>query len=475
MQTTRIRIGRFAAVLVAIVATLLASPAVADRRVPDSREQVTLSYAPVVRKAAPAVVNIYTRKTVQQSPISPLLDDPFFKRFFGEDFPFGGAPRERIQNSLGSGVLVRGDGVVVTNNHVIEGADEITVVLSDRREFAADIVLADKRTDVAVLRIDPGGETLPTLEFGDSDGLQVGDIVLAIGNPFGVGQTVTSGIVSALARTTVGVADFRSFIQTDAAINPGNSGGALVAMDGRLVGINTAIFSKSGGSMGIGFAIPSNMVQAIVASAIEGRPLVRPWLGFDGRAVTADLAVAMGMRRPVGVIVEDVYDGSPADKAGLRPGDVVMSVDSHDVEDAQALRFRLATGRIGESVDLMVLRKGREITVAMPLVAPPEDPPRNTTLLEGENPLAGAQVANLSPALIDELGLQGQPRGVFVLGVARRSPAARLGVRPGDILVSINEVEIKRVRDATRVLSQRAQRWNIAIRRDDQVLKVTVQ
>lgn len=475
MQILAFRTGWLAAIIAvcALLATL--APALADRRVPDSRQQITLSYAPIVREAAPAVVNIYTRKTVQQRPVSPLFDDPFFKRFFGDDFPFGGAPRERIQNSLGSGVLVRHDGVVVTNNHVIEGADEITVVLSDRREFGAEIVLADKRTDVAVLRIDAAGESLPSLELGDSDGLLVGDIVLAIGNPFGVGQTVTSGIVSALARTTVGVADFRSFIQTDAAINPGNSGGALVAMDGRLVGINTAIFSKSGGSMGLGFAIPSNMVRAIVASAIEGRPLVRPWLGFDGRAVTADLAVAMGMRRPVGVIVEDVYKDSPAEAAGLRPGDVVVAVDGHDVEDAQALRFRLATGRIGESVTLTVQRKGKETTVAMPLVAPPEKPPRNTTLLEGDQPLAGAQIANLSPALVEELGVPGQPRGVFVLGVARGSPAARLGVRPGDILVSINGTEIERVRDARRAVAQGGRRWNIAIGRDGKILKVRVQ
>jgi serine protease Do len=410
--------------LIGIVATVTPGLAQTDKVVPESRAQVTFSYAPVVKRTAPAVVNIYAKKVVKQRSGPALFDDPFFKRFFGKDFPFGGAPKERIQNSLGSGVLVRADGVVVTNNHVIADAQEITVVLSDRREFDAEIVLADDRTDLAVLRI---------VKFSDSDALEVGDIVLAIGNPFGVGQTVTSGIVSALARTRVGVADYRSFIQTDAAVNPGNSGGALVGMDGDLVGINTAIFSKSGGSLGIGFAVPANMVR------------------------------------------ETIYEGGPADEAGLTPGDVVMAVNGHYVEDAQALRFRLATRRIGETVELTVLRKGRDRTVIMPLKSPPEDPPRNTTMLEGKHPLAGARIGNLSPALVEELGLKGQPRGVFVLAVVKRSPAARLGVRPGDILQSVNGKEIKLVRDGVKVLKSGATSWNIAIRRGDRVLQVEVQ
>ena len=462
----------------ALVATLIAllAPGVAraEGSIPDSRQQITLSFAPLVRSTAPAVVNIYAQKTVKQRPASPLFDDPLFRRFFGEDIPFGGAPRERIQNSLGSGVLVRGDGIVVTNNHVIGGAEEIKVVLSDRREFVAEIVLADSRTDVAVLRIDTGGETLPHLEFDDSDGLQVGDLVLAIGNPFGVGQTVTSGIVSALARTQVGVADYRFFIQTDAAVNPGNSGGALVGMNGGLVGINTAIFSKSGGSLGIGFAIPSNMVRAIVESAVEGRPLVRPWLGFDGRGVDAELAAAMGMKRPTGVIVEDVFKGGPAAAAGLRSGDVVTAVNGHDVEDLQALRFRVATGRIGETAALTVVRGKAERQVPLKLVAPPEDPPRDETVLRGEHPLAGARIANLSPAVAEELGLPSQQRGVIALGVADNSPAARIGVQPGDILVSLNEIEIARVADVRRILKDATGPWIITVNREGRTLSVRV-
>ncbi|MBX6368535.1 MAG: trypsin-like peptidase domain-containing protein, partial [Rhodospirillales bacterium] len=251
----------------------------ADRVLPDSREQIKLSFAPVVKRTAPAVVNVFSRRIVRRSGPPPgLFNDPLFRRFFGDAIPFG-LPQERVQNSLGSGVLVARDGLIVTNNHVIDGADEIIVVLADRREFEAQIVRRDERTDLAVLKIDVGNEALPYLELGDSDSLEVGDLVLAIGNPFGVGQTVTSGIVSALARTQVGISDFRFFIQTDAAINPGNSGGALVDLDGKLVGINTAIYSRSGGSIGIGFAIPASMVRAVVAGAATGGRVVRPWLG----------------------------------------------------------------------------------------------------------------------------------------------------------------------------------------------------
>ncbi len=462
-------IGSVAAMIVAVSGGALAEPAV-----PGGREQITLSFAPVVRDTAPAVVNIYTRKTVRQRPVSPLFDDPFFKRFFGENFPFGGAPRERVQNSLGSGVLVRANGVVVTNNHVIEGAEEITVILSDRREFAAEIILADERTDIAVLRIDAAREKLPHLTFGNSDELEVGDLVLAIGNPFGVGQTVTSGIVSALARTSVGVADYSFFIQTDAAVNPGNSGGALVAMDGRLVGINTAIFSKSGGSLGIGFAVPANMVRAIVESAVEGRPLVRPWLGFDGSAVTAEMARALGMKRPTGVIVEDVYPGGPADKAGIRSGDIITEVDGQGAEDPQALRFRVATRRIGGKAELTVLRDGSALTVRIALVAPPEKPPRNTTRLKGGHPLSGARIANLSPALADELGLNGTASGVIVLEISRGSRAARLGLKPGDIVAGINQHDMKLVRDVVRAVKAKPQGWTLAILREGRIIKVRV-
>jgi Do/DeqQ family serine protease len=423
-----------------------------------------------VKRVAPAVVNINTRRTVRTSP-SPLLNDPFFRRFFGDQLP----STERQQSALGSGVIVDEKGIIVTNNHVIRGADEITVVLADRREFEATVLRADERTDLAVLRIDPGAERLPALDLRDSDDLEVGDLVLAIGNPFGVGQTVTSGIVSAVARTTVGIADFRFFIQTDAAINPGNSGGALVSMDGRLVGINTAIFSRDGGgSIGIGFAIPSNMVRTVIAGVGSGAKLVRPWFGATGETVTADIAASLAMPRPLGVIIADVYADSPAERAGLRRGDVVTHVDGREISDVQALRFRIATQTVGGTVRMTVWRDGKERVLPVNLMAPPEVPPRDATLLRGNQPLAGATVANLSPALADELGLEITPRGVIILETRRGSPVRQLRLAPGDMILKINDTEIRTVDDLKRLVSSPKLPWRMHVRRGERVFVLTV-
>ncbi|MCK5167496.1 MAG: trypsin-like peptidase domain-containing protein, partial [Rhodospirillaceae bacterium] len=323
-------------VLAAVIAVFLeSSVAVAqstgNKTVPAGNAQLHLSYAPLVRGAAPAVVNIYTAKTVNVRRFAPLFNDPFFQQFFGGQIrrSVPGA-KKKVQNSLGSGVIVSSDGTIVTNHHVIEGAEEIKVVLSDRREFEAVIVGKDERTDLAVLKIKNAGKDFSFLELNNSDNLEVGDLVLAIGNPFGVGQTVTSGIVSALARTQIGVSDLGSFIQTDAAINPGNSGGALIGMDGKLIGINTAIFSKSGGSMGIGFAIPSNMVSSVVRAIQTGGRAVRPWFGASGHGVTADIARNIGLDRPVGVMITNVFDDGPAKRAGIRRGDIILNMGAHE-------------------------------------------------------------------------------------------------------------------------------------------------
>ena len=289
----------------------------------------------------------------------------------------------------------------------------------------ARVILSDEKTDLAILRIDTGEEKLPFLQFHDSDDLEVGDLVLAIGNPFGVGQTVTSGIVSALARAAEGVSDFSFFIQTDAAINPGNSGGALITLDGRLAGINTAIYSKSGGSQGIGFAIPGNMVRRVVDGAVSGAKLVRPWFGATGQAVTTDLAGALGLKRPVGILISDLYPGGPAQRAGLLPGDVVTEINGREVADPKALRYRIATLEVGRRAPLTVIRKGIERRLTLNLEAPPEDPPRNLTQLKGQHPLSGVTIANLSPALAEELSLEQSQKGVIVLGISRRSPARR--------------------------------------------------
>ncbi len=449
------------------------APPGAAQSVPQSRDQIKLSYAPLVKIAAPAVVNIYAKRLVRRQGRASLFDDPIFNRLFG-DFPFKGFSRERMENSLGSGVIVRAGGLIVTNNHVIDKAQEITVVLSDRREFGAQVVVADKRTDIAVLKVETNGEKLPFLDLGDSDALEVGDLVLAVGNPFGVGQTVTSGIVSALARTSVDISDFRSFIQTDAAINPGNSGGALLAMNGKLVGVNTAIYSRDGGSMGIGFAVPSNMVRRILDSAISGKPLVRPWLSFTGKPVTTEIADALDLDRPVGVLVEKVSHRGPGYKAGLVPGDVVVAVGPHDVDDVQALRFRIATKPIGDSVDLKVVRRGQMQALEFDLVAPPEDPPRNLTIIRGRNPFAGITVGNLSPALGEEIGMESGLSGVIVLRIAQRSTAARLGFRPNDIIRVVNGAEVNRVADLTQAAAEAKQRWLVEILRDGRPIQFEV-
>ncbi len=462
---------RIAALAFAVMVFLAAGPAAAQT--PQSADQVRLSFAPLVKKAAPAVVNVYSRKVVKRRQVVPLFNDPFFRRFFGDQFGFG-RESSRVQNSLGSGVIVRADGLIVTNEHVIEGADQITVVLADRREFAAVIVGTDERTDLAVLEVDTGGEKLPFLEFRNSDDLEVGDLVLAIGNPFGVGQTVTSGIVSAVARTQVGISDLNSFIQTDAAINPGNSGGALVTMDGKLVGINSAIFSKSGGSLGIGFAIPANMVRSVIAGLGQGGRLVRPWLGATGQQVSADMAASLGMERPAGVLINSVYKRGPADRAGLEAGDAVLSVNGRRVDDPQGLKFRVATLSVGGTAELTVWRRGRERTLRITLKAPPEDPPREVTELGGPHPLSGATVANMSPALADELGLDTFGPGVFIIGIRRGSPAARLRFRAGDYLLAVNGRDVDSVRRLARTMKKRADQWRITLRRAGKTRDVVI-
>jgi len=467
--------GLAAMILCLCALALLAVPAVAQetvRQVPSDRGEVMLSFAPVVKKAAPAVVNIFAkRKVEQQSPMSSLLDDPFFRRFFGEGF---GSPerRERDQSSLGSGVIVDPDGFIVTNEHVIKGAAEIKVVLADRREFEAELVLTDERTDLAVLRVDPGAEALPTIDLRDSDDVQVGDLVLALGNPFGVGQTVTSGIVSALARTQVGITDFSFFIQTDAAINPGNSGGALVTLDGRLIGINTAIYSRSGGSVGIGFAIPANMVRTVVESARSGTALVRAWAGLAGQDLTAELAEGLRLDRPGGVVISDVYEGGPADRAGIAAGDVIVTVDEQPVNDLQSLRYRVATGMLGDSLELGVVREGRMTTAELPLEPPPETPPRNEVRLLGHHPLGGAYVSSLSPALAEELDMPDSWSGVVITRVQRGTPADRVGFRSRDVILSINGQAFRRSGELADALDRTTDRWQIVFRRDGKIRRV---
>ncbi len=429
------------------------------------------SYSKLVKKASPAVVNIFTRKAVNKQ-IPPLFNDPFFQRFFGDRFPR--LERESIERSLGFGVIVRPDGLIVTNYHVISGADEIKVVLSDRREFQARVIREDQRSDLAILRIETNDQLFPFIELGDSDELEVGDFVIAIGNPFGVGQTVTSGIISGLARTNVGISDFNFFIQTDAAINPGNSGGALLRMDGTLAGVNTAIFSRSGGSQGIGFAVPANMVRTVVDGASKSGRLQRPWLGADTQNITSEIAEAMGMGRPIGALITKLHPFGPAIRSGIRIGDIITHVDGQRVDDTESLTFRIATRKVGEVSQLSVRRKNNVIIVSFPLELSPETPPRNKTLLKGVHPISGATVVNLSPAVAEEQGISLLTTGVLITTIKRGSPAARIVFRPGDIILRVNRNKIGSVKELLEVISRGAKVWRLAINRNSKILTITV-
>jgi Do/DeqQ family serine protease len=455
-----------------LLVALGAVPVAAQRKdVPPSREAAQYSFAPIVKKAAPAVVNVYVRARVQTF-VSPFADDPLFRRFFGEAF---GMPQERIENSLGSGVIVSPDGIVVTNNHVIKvgGAAEIRVVLADRREFDAKVILQDENSDIAVLRMEGGDGRFPYLEFENSDMLEVGDLVLAIGNPFGVGQTVTSGIISALARTEIAKSAAQVFIQTDAAINPGNSGGALVDMAGRVIGINTAIFSRSGGSHGIGFAIPSNLVKLYVDSAVTGRKIEKPWLGAKLDGVTRELAEGLGLDRVGGAVITRLYSKGPAAEAGLQAGDVIVAIDGYEVTDARTAQYRLTTRGVGNRAQLDVVRKGKHSTVDIalrPAPAPGRDDVRN---LAGQHPFDGARVGNILPGVTDELGLEDED-GVVVLSVRAGSTAGRLGFKQGDVIVQVGRQKIATVTELESALKDKPQLWQVLVKRGAQSLQLQI-
>ncbi|MGJ4883107.1 MULTISPECIES: DegQ family serine endoprotease [unclassified Bradyrhizobium] len=455
--------------LVLLLSLLAASPLAAqDRRVPQSQAELRLSYAPIVQRVQPAVVNVYAAKVVQNR--NPFLDDPIFRRFFG----LQGGPQEQMQRSLGSGVMIDASGLVVTNVHVIEGADEVKVSLADKREFEAEIVLKDSRTDLAVLKLKGTKEQFPTLDLANSDDLLVGDIVLAIGNPFGVGQTVTHGIVSALARTQVGITDYQFFIQTDAAINPGNSGGALVDINGRLVGINTAIYSKSGGSQGIGFAIPANMVRVVVASAKSGGKAVkRPWLGARLQAVTPEIAESLGLRSPTGALVASVVANSPAAKAGIKSSDLIVSIDGQPVDDPNAFDYRFATRPLGGTAQIEVQRGGKPVKVAVALETAP-DTGRNEMVINGRSPFQGAKVANISPAVADELHLDADTEGVVVLEPGDGTTAANVGFQKGDVIMAVNNQKIAKTADLDKASREAARIWRITVLRGGQQINVTL-
>lgn len=418
-------------------------------QVPESALQLNLTFAPIVKQVAPAVVNIYTKKDLARAfGNNPFMNDPFFSQLFGGEL-FGGKMRRYMESALGSGVIVSAQGLVVTNEHVVRGADQITVVLNDGNEYEAVKVLTDEASDLALLRIQEEGREYPFVNLKPSESLEVGDLVLAIGNPFGVGQTVTSGIVSAQGRSNLDINDYNFFIQTDAAINPGNSGGPLVTMDGKVVGINTAIYSRSGGSMGIGFAIPSEMVASVIAASLNGqsgdRGIIRPWIGVTAQNVTTDIANSLGLNSPSGAMITQLHSASPFRDAGINVGDVVLSVNGKTIRDAAELKFRIATVPIGKDATVKIYRKGKTQDKSVTAIAPPENPPRNEMTLRGDHVLNGVTIANLNPAVSIELGLTGEEEGVVVLNAPRRGFFRT--VNPGDILLEVNGRKIDRPKD----------------------------
>ncbi|WP_460932457.1 DegQ family serine endoprotease [Shinella zoogloeoides] len=450
------------------MALALVTPATAqERTVPQSRTEMQLSFAPLVKQVENAVVNVYAERVVERRSI--FEGDPFFEEFFGQRMP----NRSEKQSSLGSGVIVGAKGFVVTNNHVIEGASDIKVALADGREFESTVVLKDERVDLAVLKIKSDAD-FATLPLGDSDAVQVGDLVLAIGNPFGVGQTVTSGIVSALARNQVRSGDFGFFIQTDAAINPGNSGGGLINMNGELIGINTAIFSRGGGSNGVGFAIPANLVKTFVASAENGNATFdRPFIGATFDAVTSEVADALGLDRARGALISQVQPGSPAEKAGMKAGQVVTAVNGIPVEHPDALGYRLTTVGIGGTARITVIAAGKEKELTLSLDRAPETTPRDERLIEGRNPFSGAVVANLSPRVAEELGMPTNKTtaGVVITEINRGSPAARIGLQPRDIVIELNGTPVTTTEKLAALVGEDPSIWRVEIERDGQRIR----
>ena len=442
----------------------LSLQASAETAVPRTSDEIALSFAPIVREAAPAVVNIYARQQVRDR-INPFAGDPFFDQFFeGMNGP------ARMENALGSGVIVSADGLVVSNYHVITDATDIRVVLADRREYAARVLLVDPQSDLAVLKVEADAD-LPALPIGDSEALQVGDLVLAIGNPFGVGQTVSSGIVSGLARSALQVGDGTGyFVQTDAPINPGNSGGALVDMAGRLVGINTAILTRDGGSNGIGFAVPSNLVAAVVAQAQAGAvQFSRPWAGLSGQEVDGSVAEGLGMDRPVGVMITAMHPQSPFAAAGLSEGDVVLSLGGAPINTPQEFLYRLSV--VGPGVQpVTYLQNGIKGGADVTLGPAPDLPDRETLTVTEDVILRGATLARINPAVIGELRLPLDVTGVAVM--ATEGFAFDVGLQAGDVMVAINGAPVATPSEALTVARQPARRWQIDLIRQGEPLRL---
>lgn len=425
----------------------------------------TLSGQPFVsiaKRAKASIVSISSVKKTKQESRSfqnPFFDDPFFRRFFGEEFERRmPAPREFQQQGLGSGVIVTSDGYIITNNHVVEGADELNISLPDKRTFKAKVIGTDPKTDVAVIKID--ASNLPALPWGDASQLEVGEMVLAVGNPFGLSQTVTMGIISAIGRANVGIVDYEDFIQTDAAINPGNSGGALVNLKGELVGINTAIFSQSGGYMGIGFAIPSTMAKSVMQSLIKHGKVIRGWIGVSIQDVTPDLAKEFGAAENNGALVGDVLEDSPASKAKLERGDIITAYNGVPVRDSNHLRGLVAETQPGTTARLSLLREKKSQDLNITIGELPKELAKASRdgSGKGEHALAGITVEN-----VRQSGRSKASSGVVVTEIEPESQAERAGLQKGDVIREINRKPVKDVKDFERLTSQLSSRSSVLI------------
>jgi len=415
---------------------------------------IDTGFSAVVQRVLPAVVNISSTKLVKTaagSELSPLFSDPFFRQFFGDDLPQPNIPQDRRQHSLGSGVIISPEGYVLTNNHVVEGASEIKVTLADKRELAARLAGRDPGTDIALLKVDAKG--LPVLALGDSTRVRAGDVVLAVGSPFGLGQTVTMGIVSATGRAGLDIEDYENFIQTDAAINPGNSGGALVDTQGELIGINTAILSGGGGNQGIGFAVPVNMARDVMSQLMKQGRVIRGYLGATIQQVTPGMARAFGLKQAGGALVSEVIPGSAAARAGLSPGDIIVAMDHKPVSDMRELRFSISMIKPGTTVDLTVFRDGREREVRATLAELPQRTESGGRQEEhAGSALEGVSVDELTPEVARQLGLPAGTKGVVVAEVSDSSRAADTGLRRGDVIQQVNRQPVSSISDFERLV-----------------------
>lgn len=427
-----------------------------DTQITISREAVDIlpktnkAMAEVVAAVKPSVVNISSTKTVRMRGFSsPFFDDPFFRRFFGDEFGFFDRPREYKQSGLGSGVIVSKDGFILTNNHVVKDADEIRVKLSDKREFKGKIIGTDPKTNIAVVKID--ANNLPIIKVGDSDKLRVGETVIAIGNPYGLSQTVTSGIVSATGRANVGIADYEDFIQTDAPINPGNSGGALVNIKGELVGINTAIFTTSGGYQGIGFAIPANMAKAVMESLIKKGKVIRGWLGVVIQPVTPDIAKYFELKDEKGALIGDVVQDSPAEKAGIQRGDVIIEFDGKEVKNPDHLKNMVASTLPDTEVKIKIIRNGKPKTIKVKISELPGDMQKLSGAFD--NLLKGIHVQDITPDMRQSLNIPGRITGALVTDINADSPARKILMK-SDVILEINRKRIKNMNDYKAVVAK---------------------